>query len=311
MSDILPSALPRIFKSPETEWRRGKSAVFVGIVSDVILSHASMRLHDGTVIRLGSGNDQSMFNKRQEWSIYVSSWYSQPILVTGQYVVEVRFNAVDYWRDAERARIRIDRLMTALRLIGRSSYISGGVAFQPRVQNSTRFFLASRLIDRTPQTSTGGSFVNATESRRVRRIYKNLSRLTRKTNIAVRRFNRSLSRESEEDRIIDIWIGLEAIFSPGMGENTFRIALRLSHFMTPVADRRSTYDLLMDSYDLRSDIVHGRRMRSVSTRRKLQPSEVINQTQEFLRQALCKIVELDPGFDASSLDNKVLGGDNT
>ncbi len=68
------------------------------------------------------------------------------------------------------------------------------------------------------------------------------------------------ARERPEDKLIDLSIALEAMFSPskGQGELRFQIALRAAALLaeTP-AERREIFYFLRSMYDARSQLVHG------------------------------------------------------
>lgn len=77
--------------------------------------------------------------------------------------------------------------------------------------------------------------------------------------LALRRSNRVYSRESDEDRLIDCWIGLEALFaSDSSQELRFRASLRIARFVGETKEEREDlFKRIKASYDLRSVVVHG------------------------------------------------------
>ena len=101
--------------------------------------------------------------------------------------------------------------------------------------------------------------------------------------LAVRRLDDSYYRKRPDDRLIDLWIALEALFlAYGKGELRFRAALTIAHFLrTSQADRLALFKEVQESYDLRSKMVHG-----VQPEPKHKLPEVTDSTGDLLRQAL-------------------------
>jgi hypothetical protein len=77
--------------------------------------------------------------------------------------------------------------------------------------------------------------------------------------IALHRYSTSFSSDTFDDRIIDYWISLEALFGQDSGgEVTYRISLRIARlFETDPEKRLELRKSVKKSYDLRSKIVHG------------------------------------------------------
>lgn len=89
-------------------------------------------------------------------------------------------------------------------------------------------------------------------------VMKNVSRLT----LALRRFSLSYERPTQEDRLLDLWVGLELLFPDVLGARRGASQRRLGEITNFLSinrtDRRLINKDLQNSYELRSDIVHGR-----------------------------------------------------
>jgi hypothetical protein len=129
--------------------------------------------------------------------------------------------------------------------------------------------------------------------------------------LALRRWESSLLRASDEDRLIDAWIGLEALLlGVQEGELSFRAAVRLAEFLgTSGVDRKDIYDTTRISYKWRSAIVHGGSIKTLAKRNPLQ--ETVPPTTEYLRLALLKILDLPRRFDPKGLETGLLGREAT
>lgn len=77
--------------------------------------------------------------------------------------------------------------------------------------------------------------------------------------VAARRIVTSWERESDEDRIIDLCIGLEAMLGAGMGETVHRISLRAAALLTQAGggSSKTVYTAMKEMYSYRSRVVHG------------------------------------------------------
>jgi len=85
------------------------------------------------------------------------------------------------------------------------------------------------------------------------------SSLRKSTSIAGNYYESHQTRTTLEDKLIDLVISLEALFSPGLeGELRFRIALRGAMLLgdDPESKRR-IFNLFKRAYDARSSLVHG------------------------------------------------------
>ena len=96
--------------------------------------------------------------------------------------------------------------------------------------------------------------------------------------LALSRFSSSYDRAELSDRLLDLVIALEALFSDGdSGSVTFKIATRCAGWLYPPGEHRlSLFRFVKDVYGLRSDVVHGRkRNRQEPTRGDLDRLECV------------------------------------
>lgn len=78
--------------------------------------------------------------------------------------------------------------------------------------------------------------------------------------IAIRRYSGSHDPRHDEDRLLDLWIAIEALFSPSDAtEVTYRVALSVANSVEIKGlSRRALFEWMKRAYGLRSDLVHGR-----------------------------------------------------
>jgi hypothetical protein len=106
--------------------------------------------------------------------------------------------------------------------------------------------------------------------------------------LALARWQDGTNRTRPEDQLLDYWIALEALFaSDGRGELRFRCSLRIAAYLGKSADERvALYKEMRDSYDARSDLVHGEVPKGNVT-------ALAARTRECLRRSLIRILDED------------------
>jgi hypothetical protein len=90
-------------------------------------------------------------------------------------------------------------------------------------------------------------------------IFENKSKLRKAIGHAGNYYELSLTVERLDDRFIDLWISMEALFSPSEREQLrHSIAENAAFFMkNNPEERRATFEKLLKFYDKRSSLVHG------------------------------------------------------
>lgn len=116
--------------------------------------------------------------------------------------------------------------------------------------------------------------------------------------LALRRWNNVFERFDIDDALIDYWIALEALFVPdSFQELRHRSSFRIAGYLGETSDQREQiFKDLLDSYDLRSRIVHGG---VPANKRK---TELINITRSYLRRALIQILPSAGTFDPKTIE---------
>ena len=117
------------------------------------------------------------------------------------------------------------------------------------------------------------------------------SRQSRSVTVCLRRIGFANTRMSDEDKLLDIMMALEALVLTGSGspedrgELVFRLAIRLARFLGENADEmRGIYDLVRAAYKLRSKVIHGGQLESGD-------EEVITKVEELTKSATRKYLQ--------------------
>jgi hypothetical protein len=123
--------------------------------------------------------------------------------------------------------------------------------------------------------------------------------------LALRRFNSTYDRNTDEDRLIDAWVAFEALFLEDTNnEATYRASMRVARLIGKTVDERvALVQRLKRSYDARSRVVHGAEPVS---RRGVTFPERVDDTLEILRQALAIWLQPDVGRSGDALDRALL-----
>jgi hypothetical protein len=102
--------------------------------------------------------------------------------------------------------------------------------------------------------------------------------------------------------ILDYWVGLEALILPKGPELSYRAAMRLAYLLGESPDeRRRVFDEARQSYEIRSTVVHGRRVE------KTKQDAGTEAARQLLRRSLYTFLLSD--VKESELDALILDGD--
>jgi hypothetical protein len=117
--------------------------------------------------------------------------------------------------------------------------------------------------------------------------------------LALRRWSGAVGRDSESDKVIDFWIGLEALFTPDTDQQVkATVARRASTYLATPPERDALRQELRTSYKCRSAIVHGNQVQQWNL------AAMAEQARTLLRSALLRIIEDQTMFDARAWGRK-------
>lgn len=134
-------------------------------------------------------------------------------------------------------------------------------------------------------------------------------------NLALKRLNRCLVRDEEEDAVLDATIALEALLSDGNQEMTYKLALRVGALSkldkSLQNDSVQAFNDLKSIYRYRSAIVHG--SKNLDRKRIIKITQETNTTAhalavEYLRMILRVLLLNEEYRDPKHIDEKLLLG---
>ena len=81
----------------------------------------------------------------------------------------------------------------------------------------------------------------------------------------LRRFNETFSRLSIEDKLVDYLISFESLYLTGedKSEMAYKLAHRASLLLSTEKEKKQIFQEMKKAYSLRSDIVHGRKVKTI------------------------------------------------
>jgi len=129
--------------------------------------------------------------------------------------------------------------------------------------------------------------------------------------LPISRFNYAFYRLSPHDKIIDHCIALESIYIRDNSELSYKLALRCSHFLSSTStERMSMFKTLRETYNLRSQIVHGNNWKDLEINEAMETEELVRQSIKKLldKPALIhKVMGKQPKKEIHFLDQLILG----
>lgn len=115
--------------------------------------------------------------------------------------------------------------------------------------------------------------------------------------LALRRWRESARRGRDDDKLIDYWIGLEALFMPDTSSKIkATVSRRVSNYTGVGATREKIAKELRESYKRRSELVHGEHIQGWNVH------AVAYQTRGHLRTSLLRVLEDADAFHAPAWD---------
>jgi hypothetical protein len=117
--------------------------------------------------------------------------------------------------------------------------------------------------------------------------------------IAITRFNDSYQRMQQEDELLDIMIGLEALFSEAPGDLSWKVSRRVARLLETEPDSREDLsDIVRGAYAARNDIAHGnQRVTHVkgkfqgTEREKIPLHDFVPLIRDYLRRSIREFIE--------------------
>ena len=200
---------------------------------------------------------------------------------------------------------RIGSVVTALRVLHAGQV---AVPLNYSWQRTATHVTAGTLLRMLPYVKSPAYHLGAGELESIRHLQvAHEATSERGYRLATRRFDSSYDRLQEEDRLLDLWIALEALFAPDgqRGEITYKVSRRIPFALSDERGRRvEISNLVKRSYDARSKIVHGDLVPDLKS--------IVDETEDVLRNALRRRWlerqgQKEPKRVVTAIDNAMFG----
>jgi hypothetical protein len=250
-------------------------------------------------------------------------WYGQPLAVgdylhtqcaieavhhrpPNHYAVENLFNNMQLGKEEAG---EISKALGVLRLLTDASL---NVAFTQKIQHG---LLRHRQEISYPQTPRPSQFerwvvLDQEAGHTLLNLWNRLQAgdVAEEVELPFRRWYGATDRLDDADRLIDYWVGLEALFSPDSTQEVkFRASLRIAAYLGETPDQwESIYGEMRHSYDWRSTVVHGgshKEQKKLDKRGDLRT--VTAKTRAYLRRAILKLLESDESLSIKPGESEI------
>lgn len=161
----------------------------------------------------------------------------------------------------EKSRYALERIITSLRLYQHGTVSYSEVYSTPAVDMALGRSVSSRprSLQHVPEYQLKHHNI-----KKFRIFYTNFIEILNKIKegsffyIAIDRFNSALEEKESADKIIDLSISLEALFSTSSEDLTYKLRIRVSVLLGIDYDPDFLYDFIGKAYGIRSKLVHGK-----------------------------------------------------
>lgn len=150
------------------------------------------------------------------------------------------------------------------------------------------------------------------EMRIFRKILRSINQRKIESNLelAMKKWDDAQSRDDLEDKLLDLWAALETLFIRDKNpEKQYRLVSRICAFLgTNKGERGEMFDVLKDSYNYRSCIVHGSPKELTKIRGdRMYQGKMIGRTNTCLRKALLMFLESgNVDIDALKIEKRLV-----
>lgn len=219
----------------------------------------------------------------------------------------------------------VDYFFAALRIIGietgYAQVCSFPIGWEARYTEKLSSIISTSIRNYPPtfedwrwRKETEFPLITKNKMQEIREIFRKLSELNNKSvDIAVRRLNRCLLREEEEDAILDATIALETLLVEDSREITHKLATRVAalwKFTEPDTDQYEIFSAVKNIYGFRSAIVHGsgkaKKYREIDFLGN--KTTAVDAAIECLRMALKTLIQHPKYLKPQNIDKELLLG---
>jgi hypothetical protein len=217
----------------------------------------------------------------------------------------LKYVAEFHGNNSQQADRTFQNLINALKLFKKGA-VSYGIMSSQTDQNWCPMYTYARFLPNAKIHMLRLPFyeLNEDEMRRFRKFYKMFERINEKISrllfmqIAIKRFGSAVGEFEIEDRILDLMIALEALYSDSAGDITYRLAVRIPTLLN--VNRHYAFFLsrfVKEIYGVRSSLVHGSKIERNLKTTEFSISESAEILESITRSSIRKFLNLLKDFN--------------
>lgn len=201
----------------------------------------------------------------------------------------------------QHANKRFIRFLNACRL-----FSEGDVQLGPIYKNYTFWTLNSSKILNMHDIHLGQKNIklNAASFSKLKKFYNDFCSINLENKdwsfiqVAIDRFSSSISRRNDIDKIVDLNVSLESLFSSA-SDTSFKIAFRTAMMMAPDENEQERcWNFIKNTYRLRNDILHGRKSNDYDV------SSDVKELERIIRISIRKFLSLTKSISKDELKSQ-------
>lgn len=132
--------------------------------------------------------------------------------------------------------------------------------------------------------------------------------------LAIRRFQfaSAKGKYENEDKLLDLFMALEALYDSVQGGSSYSIRMRAAKLLEDKLEARlDIVKTIVDGYSARSKIIHGSQYKKNKTKLKLEFDELVEQIYQISRLSILSIMEFNSEngkmMSSADFDSLLLG----
>ena len=262
-----------------------------------------INLKEGLRIRRVSEDEIVELWRRSSWFRGLAEFSGFGLLPL-KYVLELFTEALKLSGDEEyimelESDLEFDKVISALRLF-KKGWVDYPFIIQkasPTLSSETSYYMkGSKRTVHTNLPFRISYKLSKEETEDLSEFYRRIHNKIDCSEIPLRRFNETYTRRSIEDKLVDYMISFESLYLTG--EEKMEMAYKLAHrvsllLSTEKEKRKQIFQEMKKAYSLRSDIVHGRKVKKIRIANKeYSLSDFVQKIEEHLRLSIRLFLEI-------------------
>ena len=224
----------------------------------------------------------SKFSQYKSFSENIVTARAQPPIPTEkQLVIEYSYSDTIEWNYFSPG----DLVILALKLVRKGRVIED-IRYTTEKETDKVTLLPLYIFSVTPPYMQTSFYLYPSDATKIWELFQKFMKYewkrTDPLRLAILWFSRACDELNPEDKIIELCIGYEALFTEGRrvkGPIREHLATECSDYLSEIYDKEQVYEIINDVYQVRNDLMHGRLPRHYTR-------VLVDQFEEYLRCSL-------------------------